>query len=189
MKKSFPYSAEREIRTYAYLRKAAVDALEKAKNIKEGSFYQLMSCLVFSAFTVEAYLNHVGERKIEYWGEIEKIEPLAKLKVLYSHLRLKFDPSARPIQTIKQLFKFRNFVAHGKTETISGSGLLKKPQPDPGENLVETSWEKFCNENEAERAIEDVKSVLETLCDAAGLERHMLYSLGSGSHFIGEPQF
>ena len=104
----YPYSAEREVRTYAYLRKAAVDALEKAKSIEEGSFYQLMSSLVFSAFAVEAYLNHVGEHKIQYWGEIEKIEPMAKLKVLYSHLNLQFDPSKRPIQTIRQLFKFRN---------------------------------------------------------------------------------
>lgn len=163
---------------------AAVDALEKAKSIKKGSFYQIMSCLVFSAFTVEAYLNHVGERKIEYWNEIEKIEPLAKVKVLYLHLKLRFDPSKRPIQTIKQLFKFRNLMAHGKTEKLKGSGMLKKPRPDPGENLVETKWEKFCNQKEAECAIRDIKQVLETLHDAAGFEKNTLYSPGSGSHVI-----
>lgn len=184
----YPYSAEREVRTYAYLRKAAVDALEKAKSIEEGSFYQLMSCLVFSAFAVEAYLNHVGERKIQYWGEIEKIEPMAKLKVLYSHLNLQFDPSKRPIQTIRQLFKFRNFMAHGRTENLMGSGTLNKPAPDPGENLVETDWEKFCNKQEAERAIEDVKEVLETLCVAAGFDKSMLYSLGSASRVVQAPQ-
>jgi hypothetical protein len=188
MKKSYQYSAEREIRTYEYLRQASKDAFNKAKRISEGSFFQLMSCLVFSAFAVEAYLNHAGERKINNWSEIEKNEPLEKLRVMYSYLHLEFDPSKRPIQTIKQLFKFRNFMAHGRTKNIKASGLLRKPRPDPGEDLIETEWEKFCNENEAERAISDVKKVLEILCEAAGLEKEMLFSLGNGSHIIENPQ-
>ena len=167
---------------------AAVDALEKAKNIREGSFYQIMSCLVFSAFTVEAYLNHVGERKIQFWNEIEKIEPMSKLTVLYSVLKLPFDPSKRPIQTIQQLFKFRNFMAHGRTEKLTGRGMLKKPRPDPGENLVETKWEKFCNKKEAERAVKDVRQVLETIYVAAGFDKAMLHSLGHASRVIGKPE-
>lgn len=183
-----PYSVEREVRTFAYLHMTAVDALEKAKNIKEGSFYQLMSCLVFSAFTIEAYLNHVGEQEIEYWGEIEKIEPMAKLKVLYSVLKLPFDPSKRPIQTVQQLFKFRNFMAHGRTEKLTGKGFLTKPSPDPGQNLVETKWEKFCNEKEAERAVKDVKQILEAICVAAGFDKTMLLSLGHASRVVGKPE-
>lgn len=184
----YSYSTEREIRTYEYLRMAAVDAMQKAQKIKEGSFYQLMSSLVFSAFAVEAFLNHVGERTIKYWSEIERIEPLAKLKVLYSHLKLDYDSSRRPIQTIKQLFRFRNFMAHGRTETLSGTGVLTKPHPDPGENLVDVEWEKFCNEKEAERAVEDVKAIFKTLYAAAGFDERMLYSLGHESWVIGKGQ-
>jgi hypothetical protein len=167
---------------------AAVDALEKAKKIKEGSFYQTMSCLVFSAFTVEAYLNHVGEQKIAYWNEIEKIEPMAKLKALHSVLKLPFDPSKRPVQTIQQLFKFRNFMAHGRTEKLTGRGTMKKSRPDPGKNLVETKWEKFCNEKEAERAVKDVKKLLETVCAAAGFDKAMFFSLGHASRVVGRPE-
>lgn len=182
-----PYSIEREIRTYAYLRVAAADALQKATKIEEGSFYQIMSCLVFCAFTVEAYLNHVGERKIGYWNEIEKIEPMAKLKVLYTALGLPFDPSKRPIQTVQQLFKFRNFMAHGRTEKLMGKGTLKKRRPDPGEKLVEAKWEKFCNKIEAARAVKDVNRVLEILCVAAGFNKAMLSDFGYASRVVGKP--
>jgi len=182
--KKYSYSTEREIRTYEYLRMSSADSLKKAKEIKEGSFYQVMSSLVFSAFTIEAYLNHVGSRKISYWSEIERIEPLSKLKIVYSHLNLTFDSSRRPVQTVKQLFKFRNFMAHGKTENLKASGVLKKSKPDPNENLVEVEWQKFCNEKEAERAVADISELIKTICDAAGFDRHELNSLGHESYVI-----
>lgn len=188
MADTFEFTAEREVRTYAYLFFAAKHSLDNAKNIKEGSFYQIMSSIVFSAFTLEAYINHVGEKKIEFWEEIEKITPMQKLKVLYSIHDINYDSSTRPIQTIKQLFKFRNFMAHGRTENIKGKGTLKKEKPDPGENLVDTEWEKFCNEKEAERAIEDVREIVETLSERAGLGKAPLISLGSGSHVVGKKQ-
>ena len=185
MTEKYPYSVHREIKTYAFLYHAAVDALEKARNIEEGGFYQIMSSIVFSAFTLEAYLNHIGEIKIEYWEEIEKITPTQKLKVMYSHLNIPYNSSMRPIQTVKQVFKFRNFMAHGKTEKIQGTGTLKQPKPNPGENLIDTEWEKFCNIKEAERAVNDVKEIIESLCEKAGLQKFPLYSLGSGSYTIG----
>ncbi len=187
MANKFSYSSEREIRTFAYLLGTATDAFEKS-DIADGSTYQIMSSLVFSAFTLEAYMNHLGAQKIEFWDEIEQIGPMPKLKVICSVLSLEFDPSSRPIQTAKQLFKFRNFMAHAKTEKVVGSGTRKNPTVDPGENLVETEWEKFCNKAEAERGIEDIKQIMETLCEAAGFEKKWLYSLSNGSWRIGKDQ-
>lgn len=184
MTEKYTYSAEREIRTYAYLCTAAYDALEKASNIKEGSLYQTMSSLIFSAFALEAYLNHVGEKKLEFWNDIERIKPLSKLRVLYVYLGLDFDTSKRPIQTVIQVFKFRNFMAHGKTEKVEGKGTIKTPTRNSAENLVEAEWEKFCNQKEAERAFEDVKIIIKTLCEAAGFDVTFLFSLGNGSYHI-----
>lgn len=186
MTENYSYTAQREIRIYAYLYCAACHSLENAKNIESGSFYQIMLSIVFSAFSLEAYLNHVGERKVEFWEEIEKITPMQKLKVLYSCLGMKFDSSRRPIQTVNQIFKFRNFMAHGRTENIEGTGVMKTESPEPAQNLVETEWEKFCNIKEAARAIEDVKEIIESLCEEAGLEKDPLGSLGTGSRVVGQ---
>jgi len=186
MSEKYSYSAQREVITFVYLYVAATDALNKAKTIEEGSFYQMMSALVFSAFAVEACLNHVGEKKIEFWDEIETIKPLSKLKVLFSYLKLDFDTSRRPLQTIKLLFKFRNLMAHGRTEKIEKSGTRKKPKLSPDENLIEAQWQKFCTIKNAQRAIEDVEVIIEDLCKAAGLDPPGL--LSSSFYAIGNAE-
>jgi len=173
------YKAEREVLTYSYIYRTAVDALERASGPAGGGFYQLMSSLVFSAFTLEAYLNHLGERVIPYWPEVDKIQTLKKLKVLHSHLDMFYDPSSRPIQTVIQLFRFRNFMAHGRTESVSAT-LTELPADYSTKNLVETEWEEFCNEKEAKRALDDVQELAERLHKAAGLGEHPFAYLGSG---------
>lgn len=90
MAEKYAYSAEREVITFAYLYKTAESALEHAKEIPKGSFYQVMSSLVFSAFALEAYLNHLGEKVLPFWAEIDRIKTLAKLKVLHTHLGLPY---------------------------------------------------------------------------------------------------
>jgi len=181
MRKQYKVEGKREVKTYAYMRMSARHSLDCATNNKEGSFYQLISSLMFSAFTLEAYMNHLGSESIEYWEQIESIRYLDKLKVLYLRLGLDFDKSRRPLQTIVQLVKFRNLMAHGKTERIFGSKMITTPSLGPGNELVEAEWEKFCNEREAQRSLKDVSEIVEVLNKAAGNSADMLWSLGSSS--------
>ena len=113
------YKAEREVPIHPYLYEAAEDTFERSKGPGGGGPDQLMCSLVFSAFALETYLNHLGEIEIPYWDEIEGIKALQKLKVLHIHLNMSFDPSCRPIQTAIQLFRFRNVMANGRTVTVT----------------------------------------------------------------------
>ncbi|MFB8832113.1 hypothetical protein ACE0DR_28690 [Azotobacter sp. CWF10] len=58
-----------------------ISQLEK----KPHSAAELLPVVVFMAFTVEAYLNSLGARKIEFWDEIERIPWRNKVNVLHLH--------------------------------------------------------------------------------------------------------
>ena len=77
-------------------------------------------------------------------------------------------------------------MAHGKTKTVLGRRNLSSPDIDPGLNLVETKWEKWCKIQNAERALEDVKTVVYDLHKRAGLGDKPFASLGSGGSRISK---
>lgn len=187
MSEKYEYRGSREIKTYVYLRKNSEVCLEAGLSEEAGSTYQFMTSIMFSAFTLEAYLNHLGEKVIEYWSEIDQIRTINKLKVLYSELDINFDNSCRPIQTVGYIFKFRNFMAHARTENISETVLVNNPDPKPGEEFIEADWEKFCNGKEAERALNDVEEIIKLLHKAAGLGESPFVSFGGGSWSISKP--
>jgi len=111
------YSEETQTNTYMYLYKTAKINLEELESSESGSFYKIITCITFCAFTLEAYMNHIGHGNCNFWNEVEKNKPLEKLKILYSIFELEFDKSSRPIQSIIEMYKYRNLLAHGKTET------------------------------------------------------------------------
>jgi len=55
--------------TFAYMHKGAKYMLELAQNTQEGQLYTTVAALVFSAFTLEAYLNHLGKLRNKEWDE------------------------------------------------------------------------------------------------------------------------
>ena len=184
----YPYEAEREIRTYTYLYMVSKDALDAATKSKDGQFFKIISSLVFAAFSLEAYINHIGEQRIEYWEEIESIKTTSKLKIIYTNLGLSYDNSKRPIQTIIELLRFRNIMAHGRTERIQEQGYIKKEKLDPDENFIIGKWEKFVNLKEAKRAIEDAKAIMESMCEASGSKKELLFDYGYSQSVTGRPK-
>ena len=162
------YSGTREVRTYADLAHGANVLLEKAKSDAQGSYYTTMGALLLTAFTFEAYLNHLGKETTKFWDEIESIRTMHKYTVLCRNLSIDPDYSRRPYQTLNQLFKFRNAIAHGKSTVIEetrkvplGSDLMQF-QP-------KAHWEEFCTIENAVRSKEDVSAIIHELHSAAGL--------------------
>ncbi len=81
---------------------------------------ELLPVVVFMAFTVEAYLNSLGARNIEFWDQIERIPWRKKVEVLHLHAGKEFDWGSKPLQYANQLFTLRDKLAHGKPEVIEG---------------------------------------------------------------------
>jgi len=120
-------SGQRTVLTYDYLWHNSFYSLETAKNTNKGRFYNLMTSEVFACFSIEAFLNHIGSIKISEWSLIERcLSPKEKLILIASRANKAIDFGKRPYQSLIELFTFRNFIVHGKTEIIQFNGELTK---------------------------------------------------------------
>ena len=118
MAKDAIYTGTREVRTFVDLNHGADVLIKKAEEEPKGSYYTTMGALLLTAFTFEAYLNHLGQKRIKFWEEIESIKVLDKYAALCKELDLTPDFSKRPNQTLKTLFKFRNAIAHSRSQIL-----------------------------------------------------------------------
>jgi len=142
-----------------------------------------MMANVLTAFSLEAYLNHLGPRRFNCWEKLESLPVASKLALLLENLSQQPDFSRRPFQTVKDMFWFRNQLAHGSSERVEETSVQKL---FPGESACypRVRWETQCTQETAERFIEDAKAVIVQLHEWAGLNTTLLWSLGEGSAVI-----
>ena len=168
MSKDAVFSGEREVRTFVDLSHGSDVMMKLAQENERGSYYTAMSSLLLRAFTFEAYLNHLGSQKAEYWPEIDSIRVMYKYAVLCKMLSVSPDFSRRPYQTVGLLFKFRNAIAHGKSVVLKNSKDISSDD-DPYKHIPKAAWEEYGTIENAERAKEDVSAMIVELHKAAGL--------------------
>jgi hypothetical protein len=179
---------ERSVHTYSELWHASRCVLESGLEQPKGSTWQFLSSIVLTAFTLEAYLNHVGARTFDCWKHLDRLSPLSKLELLCETLGVKFEdgPGARPLQTVAKLLDFRNTIAHGRSEEIKGKPEVRLADDRLDAYLGQqplTSWERpIQNADFALRAREDVEAVLTKLQEARTDEKEYLFTFGMGAH-------
>lgn len=162
--------AKRTVFAYAYLHAAAKHSLEHAEASEDGRTYDCMATILFCAFTLEAYLNHLGKVKIPSWEKIErKLGPKEKLYLLIDVMKHAVDESRRPYQTLKDMFRLRDALAHGKTEEFSYSGI-QRLAPDERPRDPEVFWLTYCSLENARRCVEDTRRIMSELHQSAGLQ-------------------
>jgi len=145
------FDSEETVLTFAYLKKAAEHALAMGTANAEGSFYSFLQALMCSAFTLEAYLNHLGDLQFSYWTKVERsLSPQQKLIMICD--KLGFGPviGERPYSSFRMLFEFRNAIAHGRTETVTEQIVLGEAEPRLP--WAQTKWQKLCEASGAKRA-------------------------------------
>jgi len=155
--------------------------LDKAKKNSEGSYYQLMASLIFTAFTLEAFLNHIGQSIFKCWNDLEQLSPLRKLNLITEKLGIKKDDSERPFQTVSELFKFRNNVAHGKTVSLKPKTKIVVMDDKFNQHLQEspqTPWQNYCTLKNTKRAREDVEEICGIIHKNSGISDDILFSFG-----------
>jgi hypothetical protein len=168
MAKDATYKGQREARTFADLNHAAWVMIKKSDENALGSRYTNMAALLFTAFTFEAYLNHLGQERIEFWSNIDSVRVMDKYACLCKNLGIASDFSMRPNQTLGELFRFRNSVAHGRTEILKCEKAVSS-RADPWSHSLKTDWEEYCTGPNAKRAKADVEKVIGELHRKAGL--------------------
>lgn len=141
-----------QIKTYVYLYNIAQLSIEEAKNEDDNEviFYKCMTAVVFLAFCIEAYLNHLGVDKIENWDEdFERLSPLAKLRLLMNSYG-KIDLGIRPFQSFLEIFKIRNQLAHAKTVWVA--------EKYPKEPMAK--WQRSCTVPNVEKLYADTEEMI-----------------------------
>jgi hypothetical protein len=175
---------ERTVHTYSELWQASHCVLKTGIEEPKGSSWQFLSSVVLTAFTFEAYLNHIGSHTIECWEQLERLPPWSKFELLCETLDVSFPEGkgARPLQTVAKLLVFRNTIAHGRTIEIKG-----KPEIcDADDRLdgylgkrLQTDWEKLIQTKDfAQLVHEDVQVVLTRLHAARKDDKEYLFRSG-----------
>lgn len=194
VKRKVKISREREVKTYVQLCIASHATLEKAKKEGDGSFYQVMASLIFTAFMMEAYLNHIGPHIFKCWGDLERLKPSSKLNIVAEKLGIEIDKGKRPYQTLSELFKFRNDLAHGKSVSLKSKSdeirLVAEPFDDYRDEGLQTEWEKYCTQDNANHALEDTTSIMKEIHQRAGMTDRLFSSgmQGTGGTLLPEEQ-
>ena len=179
---------ERTVHTYSELWHASGCVLEKGIEDSKGSTWQFLSSAVLTAFSFEAYLNHVGPTVLNCWPELERLSPWAKFELLCETLKVSFpeDQGQRPLQTVIKLLDFRNTMAHGRSRVLKPEPVLRDINDKLDGYLGElplTDWERLIKDKAfAVQAREDVRAVLEKVNSVRPEPKEWLFSFGIGSH-------
>lgn len=187
MVKDAIYKGSREVRTFVDLNHGANVLIQKTEADEKGSYYTTMGALLLTAFTFEAYLNHLGDKMLKFWSEIESIKVMDKYAVFCKHFGLNPDFSRRPYQTLRSLFKFRNAIAHGKSQVLEETKEVSS-QAALRDHTLKAPWEEYCTLEKAKWAKEDVSEVIQELHRASGLGDYpFIAGVGSGSLSVKPP--
>ena len=152
---------ERTVFAHSQLYMAAEQALKDGQ--ERGFPSDFMTSLILSAFCLEAYLNFAGERMLPNWNEIERSSVAKKFELICGLLGIKIEWERQPHQSIKELWWFRNQMAHARTETAEENWKQPSGRPLKIRRLPKTVWEKRCTYKEAKKAIEVVEQMIKEI--------------------------
>ena len=103
------YTANRRVKTFADLMRGAVGLVDLAEREPKGSYFTLMSGLLLTAFTFEAYLNHLGIL-IGTWNKGDRIRVGDKYDMLCDQLTVVIDLVEREADIVR--FEVGEYVVH-----------------------------------------------------------------------------
>lgn len=129
--------------------------------------------MVFSFHAMEAYLNYVGLRLApEIWENerehFRKTGFKGKLREVMNRAGLGWASGKRPLQTVLELEKLRNAVAHGRPEKRTGKILYAEDSEPP--YPVFTLRSMFTPKQKMSKAVHDVEQLANEIQKATRLK-------------------
>jgi len=176
---------ELKLITYAEHWATAGCLLDRADREKRGSYHQYLACITFTAFTLEAFLNHIGEELFDSWrDDLEQDSVRGKIQIITDKVGLDVDYGVTPWQVVPELGAFRNKVAHGKNERLFEEIILPLDKYDEHLNVfLKSDWQKTATMKNAKRIKKLVAEVCLKIWVASGNSEDTLFAQGvqSGS--------
>lgn len=183
------FNVERPFSAHHMLLQTAQRSLKAAEKQSDGDLYDELVTIVFSALSIEAFCNAVGERILESdWTEHEAKRPTEKLELLAGKLNIAYNDKAEPWAAAIWLFKLRNDIAHAKPEFVKPDEKeLTQKQYDAMQvriGLPNSKLENRINLSNAKRAFTAAKDIKEIICREIPPENAQgLYVDGSSGSF------
>lgn len=158
----------------------------------KGSYHQFLGSIVFTAFALEAFLNHVGESLFTSWPELEKLTPKGKIDVITEKLGLVVNYGRMPWQIVPEIIGVRNKIAHGKNELLQDERMLTVDNYDEkmGE-ILRAPWQEYATKENAEKARKEIEEIFKLIWAKTSFKEHELFRSGMQSgtaKFEGESE-
>ncbi len=133
-------------------------ALKQAGEQKEYLYYYCIVAIVFCAFSLEAYLNHIGEKSYNIWDPKDnRLSPDKKLTCISELKNLVIDKKKEPFSYFGTIFKYRDSIVHSRTETISNWQKIENNEiPD----MPLLAWEKETTLEKAQKYCENTRDMI-----------------------------
>jgi hypothetical protein len=116
-----------------------------------------LSCLISLAFSVEALVNFIGQKKINGWQERKVYRN--KINQVCEEASLVFNENEEPFKTIWQLKELRDSIAHGQpielTTSVSSREELRR--------AMECPWDQHLSSEYINHAYNMIKLTFNTL--------------------------
>lgn len=145
----------------------------------EGSYHQFLASIVFRAFALESFLNHIGEQLFKSWSDLERLSPKGKLNVIAETVGLTPDYGKMPWQIEPKLTAIRNKIAHGKNELLRDEQVLSG---DVYANemiaMLKADWQLFATSENSALVQQQVENLMMQLWLASGFELQSLFRSG-----------
>ena len=141
---------------------------------KEGKseHFNSIGIVVFSAFALEAFMNHVGNQLFSTWGKHLKksLNPESKLALISEKIGLDVNYGNPPYQSFRALFRIRNAMAHSETESLTPE-QTKHYIEVGGQSWPAAEWEKFCTFERATVLLLHTKEIISLIEEKSGIEK------------------
>ena len=175
---------KRKVITYVAFWRTSKELLEKAQAEARGSYYLFMSSLVFSAFTLEAFLNHMGEHLFQAWDDLESLNARAKINIICERLGLAPNWGALPWQIVPEIIGFRNKVAHGKNALLKFEKTVSIADNYEGilHQFLMADWQDYATESNALRVRTQLENLFKLIHTKAAIKNDFLFRDGFQTH-------
>jgi hypothetical protein len=165
-----------------------VDIIKKkvADKDEAGMTFTCMAAGTMLAFSFEAYLNVIGEKKLPLWNEWDDYH--TKIERVFQHLKISPDWGKRPYSSVSVMKRLRNTLAHGKPEkTEKKRQFVDKADGQKGKDLDMTAdWQKLCTPDMIINANDDLSDVWKDMYQKSGIEIMTLMPQGQLTVTIGK---
>ena len=145
--------------------------LDEKDDENKSEYNNSTASIVFSAFALEAFLNHVGEQLINCWQDnIKKsLNVEGKLALICENINVEVNYGIEHFQSFRTTFRFGNVMAHSNTESLSIQN--SKHFLEVGNMFWPAAeWEKLTNYKVAETIHNNARKIIDLINEYSKIE-------------------